>query len=87
MTTTTGTEAETIILEDGKEVYPCRCGDMHRGDYAFYDYMHHNCFHDEPLVDITTHRSDTRNPTWMCPICGKVWATQGWEGYTEEVNP
>ena len=40
---TTGTSNHTIWIEDGEEVYPCRCGETHRGDYAPYDFAHHNC--------------------------------------------
>ena len=36
-------------------------------------YMHHNCFHDAPLVDIG---SDIGISYWCCPICGKTWTTQ-----------
>ena len=72
-TTGTATETATVTLEDGKEVYPCRCGETHRGEYAIHDYMHHNCFHDEPLLDIG---SDIGISYWCCPICGKTWTTQ-----------
>ena len=70
----TETESYTITLEDGKEVYPCRCGDTHRGDYAIYDYGHHNCFHDAPLVDIG---SDIGFPDVMCRLCGEMWRVEG----------
>ena len=69
MIITTGTEATTIILEDGQQVYPCRCGETHKGDYGFDDYMHHNCFHDEPLVCLGISY-------WICPVCGRTWTTQ-----------
>ena len=64
----------TIDLEDGKEVYPCRCGETHRGEYALHDYMHHNCLHDAPLVDIG---SDIGISQLICPVCGKVWSVDG----------
>lgn len=53
---------------DGKTepVYPCRCGVTHRGDYALYDWAHHNCFHDEPL-------SRLGDDQVMCPSCGEVF--------------
>ena len=86
--TGTATETATIMsidIEDGKEVYPCRCGETHRGEYAFHDYMYHNCFHDEPLVDIG---GEIGTPMWICPICSKVWATQSCEtAFQEEGSP
>jgi hypothetical protein len=51
----------------GGQVYPCRCGETHRGEYAVYDYGHHNCFHDKPLL-----RLDETGDV-MCPECGKAW--------------
>ena len=41
----TGSETPIIYIEDGEQVYPCRCGETHRGPYALYDYGHHTCFH------------------------------------------
>lgn len=61
----------TIHVEDGERVFPCRCGETHRGDYAEYDFGHHNCFHDEPLYPIC------ETGQLMCPQCGKVFEVQG----------
>lgn len=61
---------ETIhINSDGEREYPCRCGQTHKGDYAVYDWGHHNCFHNEPL-----HVLDEAIPGYlMCPSCGKTF--------------
>mgnify|MGYP001620048011 CR=1 FL=1 len=57
---TTGT---TLHFEDGKQVFPCRCGQTHRGPYAVYDYGHHNCLHEAPLWEL--------EPGWaICAACG-----------------
>lgn len=40
-----GTSSDTRYIEDGHEVFPCRCGKTHRGEYAFEDWNHHTCFH------------------------------------------
>ncbi len=66
MVAETGTSNYTIQIEDGKQVYPCRCGETHRGDYAIYDYGHHNCDHPSPLL----HTGDGQ---LICPECGNVW--------------
>lgn len=58
------------------EEYPCRCGETHTGDYAAYDYGHHNCFHDAQLIFIVGPAYDSNWRTWsfMCPDCGKVFS-------------
>lgn len=45
----TGSSNITIYIEDGEEVYPCLCGETHRGPYASYDYGHHTCPHGQEL--------------------------------------
>lgn len=50
-----------------EQVYPCRCGVTHRGDYALYAFMHHECFHDDELTWISVP------DIAMCPACGKVF--------------
>lgn len=57
----------TEYYEDSRGIYPCRCGEVHRGDYAAYDYYHHNCFHNEPLIEMLRFRQV------MCPLCGEVF--------------
>lgn len=72
--TATASSNYTTFVENGEVVYPCRCGKTHRGDYAIYDYGHHNCFHTAELVDIG-------NPEisgyFMCPQCGKTFNVAG----------
>lgn len=70
--TNTGSTGEAHVYEDGKRVYPCRCGETHRGDYAAYDYYHHNCFHTEPLWDLS-YPYLPRRSYLMCPDCGEVF--------------
>lgn len=62
----------TIHIENGEQVYPCRCGQTHRGDYALYDWAHHNCFHREPLILI----AEDIPGYYMCPSCGEVFWTK-----------
>ena len=64
--------AETTVTEDGQQVYPCRCGKTHRGVYALYDYMHHECYHTEyPLVWLDDDRD-----TLLCGSCGETFAVE-----------
>lgn len=63
------TTAATIHVEDGEQVYPCRCGETHRGPYAAYTYGHHNCFHHASLVQIDAEMPDD----FMCPLCGEMF--------------
>jgi len=44
----------------------CRCGKNHSGPYGHYDFWHHNCFHDDPLVWI--------QGMLTCMECGKVFS-------------
>lgn len=78
----TSSENYTAFYENGEQVYPCRCGETHRGNYAIYDHGHHNCFHSMPLVDIG-------RPAvvgyLMCPQCGEVFWTE--EGAAEVGSP
>ncbi len=60
----------TIYIIDGKQAYPCRCGETHRGDYALYDMMHHECFHDCALIWLADRAV-------MCPQCGASWYVKG----------
>ena len=63
----TGTMSYTINLdENGNEVFPCRCGATHKGNYAAYDYGHHDCLHETDLVEID-------KGYLLCPDCGKTW--------------
>lgn len=69
MSIVTGTSNYTIYIEDGEEVFPCRCGETHRGPYAFYDFMHHNCDHPSPLLLIALDQA-------LCGECGYSWEVQ-----------
>ena len=60
---------QTIHIERGEQVYPCRCGETHRGPYAAYDYGHHNCFHEDGLIRLM----DEYPNDLMCPSCGKTF--------------
>jgi hypothetical protein len=62
---------ETIVIERGERVYPCRCGQTHRGPQAWADYGHHNCFHDSPLVSMHAIDPVMDENHYLCPDCGK----------------
>lgn len=73
MEQTDGSLQYTIHVEDGEVVYPCRCGVTHRGPYAFYNYGHHTCFHDAPLVRIAPEE----DPDYlMCGACGQTFTVE-----------
>lgn len=62
---------QTIHLDgQGKRVYPCRCGQTHRGDWGLYEWDHHNCFHNDPLIEID---SEEVPGYLMCPACCKTF--------------
>ena len=58
----------TVHFEGSEQVYPCWCGETHRGQYGLYDFGHHNCFHDEPLLQ--------DEYGLICPLCGLTFTTQ-----------
>ena len=64
------TGTSTITLENGERVYPCRCGKTHRGDYAGYDFGHHNCLHEEVLLGLPVDKNTIQA---ICPQCGMSW--------------
>ena len=66
----TGSQARTITFENGEQVYPCRCQETHRGDYAVYDYAHHNCFHEDELSGFWLEKDTIQA---ICPLCGMSW--------------
>jgi len=55
-------------FETGKleQIYPCHCGMTHRGDYALYDYAHHNCMHDKGIILLESDQG-------VCGECGKAF--------------
>jgi len=59
----TASNNPTIFLEGDKQVYPCRCGETHKGDYGFYDWYHHECYHDALVMLF--------NGVAYCVECGK----------------
>ena len=69
----TGESNITINIEDGKQVYPCRCGETHRGDYGAYDYYHHNCFHEGRLWGSLVEENVIQA---ICPDCGMSWIVE-----------
>lgn len=64
---------EVIHVEGGEQIYPCRCGETHRGPYAAYDYGHHNCFHRAALSRLGAD-------DLMCPECGEMFRLSLAEG-------
>jgi hypothetical protein len=60
------------VIEEGREVFPCRCGQTHRGDYAAETWNHHNCRHNEKLMCIGGIGGSEHQA--ICPECGRVWA-------------
>lgn len=54
-----------------KRVYPCRCGDTHRGEWAAETWNHHNCYHREPLV-----RFEDVQDWYICGECGEVFTSE-----------
>ena len=53
-----------------EQIYPCRCGQVHRGDYAQETYLHHQCLHEADLilVEAGSHQFQA-----ICPLCGMTW--------------
>ena len=70
MSATTGTANNMVYtVEDGKAVYPCWCGETHRGDYALEAFHHHNCTHPGDLLQIGNREGDGLIQL-TCTICG-----------------
>lgn len=65
-------DAATLVLEDGQRVYPCWCGETHRGAWAAETWSHHNCLHREPLVTLGPAQELGTIQT-VCGLCGKVF--------------
>ena len=60
--TRTGANNYLYYYEDGKLVYPCRCGETHG---EFYDWAHHECHHNVVWVH------DQMDGIGYCVECGK----------------
>jgi len=67
---TTGSTDFTVLLENGRTIYPCRCGEIHEGEYAFERWNHHNCFHNYDLIGVPVDKSLIQA---ICPECGASW--------------
>ena len=50
----------------GNEVFRCRCGSTHTGDYACNEWLQHECLHESDLLVIG-------NGVAMCGDCGQTW--------------
>jgi len=63
---------EVTVAVDGEmestDIYPCRCGETHRGEYAAETYAQHTCFHATALIWLEYPDEA------MCMGCGKVFA-------------
>lgn len=64
----TSSSVATVFFDQTGQVYPCRCGVTHVGDYAPEDFNHHNCLHPGPLI-MFADLSDII----MCDECGEIW--------------
>jgi hypothetical protein len=62
---------EMIHIEDGERVYPCRCGETHRGPYGGIDFDHHNCLHEAPLFPVAGDEGH-----FLCSCCGASFFTE-----------
>lgn len=56
-------------FEDGVEVFPCRCGVTHRGEYVTNDFARHECFHKRPLHILP-------EVGLICGECGQTFAVE-----------
>jgi len=67
---TTGDLNTTSVMgRNGERIYPCRCGQTHRGDYGLYEFGHHNCFHETELLGLPAGKDIQA----ICPLCGMSW--------------
>jgi hypothetical protein len=64
-----GTSSTNIHLEGSEQVWPCRCGDTHRGEWAVETFAHHNCFHQEPLLLLAIDYA-------VCGECGETFGLE-----------
>ena len=63
---TTSAENFTYHFEDSEQVFPCRCGETHRGQDAIHRHMEHECLHDDKLVMFY-------GGVAYCCQCGSAW--------------
>ena len=64
----------TQVFEDGERVFPCHCGETHRGPYAFENWMHHACLHERGFV---YYMKDIGFNDVMCDLCGATFPITG----------
>jgi hypothetical protein len=60
----TGSNGVTRVFEDGEEVFPCTCGETHRGEHGVCTYMEHTCLHGEGIVRV-------HDDIGYCSQCGR----------------
>jgi len=53
-----------------EQVFPCRCGGTHRGEYAIEDWLHHNCFHKELTMLLPILEGSKQA---ICIDCGEIF--------------
>lgn len=57
-----------------EQVYPCCCGETHRGPWGVYDHLHHNCRHrDIDVVPFSLPVKDMDTLWLLCEDCGEVF--------------
>ena len=71
MSVNASSTTETIHIAGGERIYPCRCGQIHRGTYGATDWNHHNCFHEQPLISMHALDPEMDEKHYICPTCGK----------------
>lgn len=80
----TGSRSDTAFFEVSSEggaieVYPCRCGEIHRLAFAPAKAYQHDCFHDSLLWCLACEDApnegehDPHCLIVMCPDCAKCW--------------
>jgi CDGSH-type Zn-finger protein len=66
-----GTSNHTVWIEDGEEVFPCRCGQTHRGMYAETDWIRHNHDHGPELTSMHDLDPEVFDANHLICSCGK----------------
>jgi len=62
----TGSANTALTIVDGVEVWPCRCGETHGGQYGWEDWLQHQCFHRTPLLVLSARHA-------LCDDCGQTF--------------
>jgi len=84
MTTITGTTNIPLTIIDAEGVgYPCRCGEIHRGDYALEDKAMHECLHGVDHLAVIPVSDGTFQ--MLCPECGMSWRGEVFKEMDEEI--